>query len=91
MSARLVIAALAALTGLFASLATDGRTGYAILFRELNEKSEFDLDFADVFPGARFAKAEVIGGRGEVELDDGTEIEVKVPEKLGFVWVKLTK
>ena len=75
----------------FASLAADARTGYAILFRELNAKAEFDLDFDKVFPGARFAQAEVIGGRGEVELDDGSEIEVKVPEKLGFVWVKLTK
>ena len=74
----------------FASLAADGRTGYAVLFRELNEKAEFELDFADVFPGVRFAKAEVIGGRGDVELDDGTELEVKVPEKLGFVWVRLT-
>ena len=75
----------------FASLSASGRAAYAILFRELNENASFALDFAAVFPGERFAKAEVIGGQGGVALVGGTQIEVKVAETLGFVWVKLTK
>ena len=75
----------------FASLAADRTCGYAILFRELNEKAKYDLDFAEAFSGERFTRAEIIGGKGDVALAEGTAIEVNVPEKLGFVWVKLTR
>jgi hypothetical protein len=32
----------------------------------------------------------VIGGRGKAELDDDG-LDVEIPAKLDFVWVKLTK
>ena len=75
----------------FATLGADGASAYALLFRELNARADFALDLKDAFDGARFARAEVIGGRGTAALSSGTALSVKVPEKLDFVWVKLTK
>jgi alpha-galactosidase len=75
----------AAWTG-FVSAAADGKGGYAVLFRELNERGEFALDLDGLVPGA--AHADVIGGRGTARLD-GTVLRVAVPGKLDFVWVRL--
>jgi len=36
------------------------------------------------------AKPTVIGGRGEVAIHDGM-LKVKVPKKLDFVWVKISR
>jgi alpha-galactosidase len=70
----------------FVSAGEDGKGGYALLFRELNEQAEFALDLGGLVPGA--ARADVIGGRGTARLD-GTALRVAVPEKLDFVWVRL--
>ena len=76
----------------FLSLSKDASAGYAILFRELNASDVFKLDFSDVLPaGKAFRKAEIIGGRGKAELEKGGRaLEVEVPAKLDFVWVKLS-
>ena len=71
----------------FVSEAADGQGGYALLFRELNAKAAYALDLEPVF-GARVTAAEVIGGRGTAAVADG-RLEVAVPEKLDFVWVRL--
>jgi alpha-galactosidase len=77
-------------TGFF-SCAKDASCAYALLFREQNEDDDFDLDISPLVPpGTRFSKAEVIGGRGKAELDDDG-LDVEIPAKLDFVWVKLTK
>jgi alpha-galactosidase len=70
----------------FATAAADGKGGYALLFRELNERAEFALDLAGLVPGA--TRATVLGGRGTARVSDGA-LTVNVPEKLDFVWVKL--
>jgi alpha-galactosidase len=70
----------------FASVASDDNGGYVLLFRELNESSSFDLHLQGLFEGR--LKASVIGGRGKAKLDDGT-LEVNIPEKLDYIWVKL--
>ena len=75
----------------FATLGADGKSAYALLFRELNGKASFKLDFGSVFGGARFARAEVIGGRGTAALEGDGTLAVEVPSKLDFVWVKLGK
>ena len=75
----------------FATLGADGKSAYALLFRELNGKASFKLDFGSVFGGARFARAEVIGGRGTAALEGDGTLGVEVPSKLDFVWVKLGK
>lgn len=80
----------------FVSAAADGRGGYALLFRELNEKSAFTLDLGgtaarDPGPCAlvpNATRATVIGGRGTAKVAGGA-LTVNVPEPLDFVWVKL--
>ena len=75
----------------FLTRGADGTSAYALLFREL-DTSTFRLDMSDVFSGARFAAAEVIGGRGTATLDEtGTALKVSVPSRLDFIWVKLTR
>ena len=76
----------------FLSLAKDASGGYAILFRELNASEEFKLDLSGALPsGKAFRKAEIIGGRGKAELEKGGRaLEVEIPAKLDFVWVKLS-
>lgn len=69
----------------FTSAAADGKGGYALLFRELNEQAEYGLDLK-MLGGVTHAK--VIGGRGNSSLVDGKLI-VRVPDKLDFIWVKL--
>ncbi|MDA3923968.1 MAG: alpha-galactosidase [Kiritimatiellae bacterium] len=71
----------------FASVAADNSGGYLLLFRELNADQKFELSLNGLFEGK--LKASVIGGRGKAELDEG-DLEVEVPEKLDYIWVKLT-
>ena len=71
----------------FASASEDGG-GYALLFRELNDSPEYELDVSGIFPGG--GKLSVIGGRGEASADGG-RIKVKVAEKLDFVWIRFDR
>ena len=67
----------------------DGKCGYALIFRELNENNEFELDLRPYFGRQTIKDVQVIGGRGKAEDEnDGRAIEVKVPAKLDFVFVK---
>ena len=77
----------------FLSLAEDCSGAYVLLFREASGEAGFDLDFSSLVPaGCRFRRAEVIGGRGKAGIDDGgTELEVEIPGKLDFLWVKLER
>ncbi len=69
--------------------AADGMGGYALLFRELNSSHEFKLDLQPYFGARRIRELKVIGGRGEADDEnDGRALEVKIPAKLDFVWVK---
>ena len=71
----------------FLSEAPDGKGGYVLLFRELNEKSACALDLAPWFATCPTA-ATVIGGRGTGRLE-GSVLRVEIPEKLDFLWLKL--
>lgn len=77
----------------FLSCAKDNASAYAILFRERSRDDEFSLELSGYLPsGVSFRKAEVIGGRGKAELDDGgTELEVEISAELDFAWIKLTR
>ena len=70
----------------FVSAAADGKGGYALLFRELNDRPEYTLDLDGLVSGA--TRATVIGGRGTAKLGGGT-LTVAVPQKLDFVWMRL--
>ena len=74
----------------FVSESADGSGGYVLLFRELNSSADYTLDLSRIF-GKRFcAKAEVIAGRGEANLADGS-LKVSIPEKLDYIWVRFTR
>lgn len=70
----------------FVSAAADGKGGYALIFRELNEQADFDLDL-DVLV-KNVTGTTVLGGRGTARVTD-VILSVNVPEKLDFIWVKL--
>ena len=72
----------------FVSVAADGSGGYALLFRELNDEEVYRLALKGLFAGE--FQASVIGGRGKARVADNA-LEVEVPEKLDFIWVKLTR
>ena len=70
----------------FASVAENGRGGYLLLFREL------DQDATWIAPRSLFAagdyRIKVLGGEGSVtQTSEG--FRATVPRQLGFVWVKL--
>lgn len=70
----------------FTSKAKGGESGYALLFREFSESSDFELDLTSQM---RATSCSVIGGHGTARLD-GSRLVVAIPERLGFVWVKFT-
>jgi len=72
----------------FASVAADSSGGYVLLFRELNQSPSFELSLEALF--GENLKATVIGGRGQANLRD-KELKVEIPEKLDYIWVKLTR
>jgi len=72
----------------FVSVASDGRTGTALLFRELSDKDRFELDLSCLLPKA--SVAERIGGRGEASVADGV-LSVKIDRKLDFIWIKFNR
>lgn len=69
----------------FVSINASRRGGYALLFRELNDSSDFQLELPLV--GKLNASVEKLGGDGKASLKNGV-LSVQVPEKLRFVWVK---
>lgn len=72
----------------FVSTDAAGRASYALLFRELSPKADYSLDLAEAFGGCPDG-VEVLAGGGTARLGGGV-LTVRVPERLGFVWVKLT-
>jgi alpha-galactosidase len=70
----------------FASLSAKESGGYLLLFRELNNEPEFNLDVVDLFH--QKLSATVLAGRGAVEMK-GHDIKVRIPEKLDFLWIRL--
>lgn len=77
----------------FLTFGADRETAYSLLFREMNDSSDFKVDLRTCLPktGA-FGKATVIGGRGSAVLnEDGGELMVSVPDKLDFVWIRLAR
>jgi alpha-galactosidase len=69
----------------FASVAKDGG-GYLLLFRELNEDPTWAMPLS-IFPGA-VNHLTVLGGEGSADLANG-QITVRIPLKLGFLWLRV--
>ena len=73
----------------FVAGAKDGKSGSALLFRELSENGEFSLDLSGMID-AKGLTATVIGGRGTAVLEGGT-LKVSVKDRLDFIWVRLAR
>lgn len=69
----------------FVSIAADRCSGYALIFRELNSSSTYDLRLPLL--EIRDAQLEVLGGRGHATLRNGL-LSIEIPEKLDFVWMR---
>ena len=69
----------------FVTEAADGNGGYALLFRECNAVSDFEID---ITPYVKASNAEVIAGDGTAKIKGG-KLAVTIPEKLGYLWLKL--
>ena len=72
----------------FATEGADGKTVYALLFRELNPSADHVLELP--FGNRGQPRVQVIGGAGKAALQSSNQLAVAVPERLGFIWVKLT-
>jgi alpha-galactosidase len=70
----------------FASVAKEGRGGYLLLFRELNQRATWLVPESLFAPG-RF-KIVMLGGHGSV-TQTSNGFRATVAQKLGFVWVRL--
>lgn len=73
----------------FVSVAQDGSSCTALLFRELSEKTNFALDVSAFVPRKDNLSAKRIGGRGEASVADGL-LKVCISDKLDFIWVKIS-
>ena len=63
--------------------------GYALIFRELNARSGWELDLRPYFQERNLA-ASVLGGGGTASIDGGI-LHVDIPARLGYVWLSLTR
>jgi len=70
----------------FESTSVDGRSGYLLVFRELNGDEDWTA------PRGLFAsggyRVQVLGGKGSV-TPSKRGFDVSIPDPLGFVWVKV--
>jgi len=72
----------------FVSVAKDGQSGYALLFRELNPSPEWE--FSVPMFGAPKYSVTVLGGAGSVSIASG-KLRARIPETKQFVWVKIER
>lgn len=71
----------------FVSIAEDRLSGYALLFRELNEEANFQLRVPLL--GKVGGAVEILGGEGTATLQNGV-LAVQIPHKLRFIWIKFS-
>ena len=70
----------------FAVEAADGKGGYVLVFREGASESDWSLDLRGLLPDV--GSCRVLAGGGSAALRGG-RLEVSVPDRLGYLWVKL--
>ncbi len=70
----------------FASVSLLPHGRYVLLFRELNQAAEFELELGTLFAGAR--KVTALAGTGEVRLNGG-RLKFRIPSTIGFIWVRV--
>ncbi len=66
--------------------ASDGKGGYAILFRCGDRRAEWSLDLDGYMSSP--TSLVVLSGKGAAKLDGG-RIAVSVPDRLGYLWLRI--
>jgi len=69
----------------FVTSAADGQGGYVLLFRECAAETSFTLDLS---PYVAAGSVERLFGTGSAKRD-GTNLQVEIPDKLGYLWLKV--
>jgi len=69
----------------FVSIAADHKSGYALLFRELNKEGSFTLKIPGL--GNASGNTEILGGCGDANLSGG-HLAVSIPKTLHYVWMR---
>ena len=75
----------AAWTG-FASVALDGRSGYLLLFRELNQRADWTTQLPLLLPDAAYP-VERLGGAGQVTVSQG-QVKAHLPQAQSFLFAR---
>jgi alpha-galactosidase len=70
----------------FASIGRQRTTGYMLIFRELNDQSDWSSSIP-LMSGTR-NKITVLAGHGTAEIAGG-KVNVHIPEKLQYLWIRL--
>jgi alpha-galactosidase len=70
----------------FASVAQDHRSGYLLLFRELNESSQWDPDLS-MFSNV-LNHVTVLAGDGTARMDRG-KLRISIPKPLHYLWLRV--
>ena len=70
----------------FASIASDSRSGYLLLFRELNANAKWSLELP-LFAGTQ-RKIKKLAGNGEATFI-GNRLNVHIPGTLNYLWLRV--
>ena len=70
----------------FASVNENHRSGYLLLFRELNKQSTWALDLPFFDKGSH--KVTVLAGNGSAKLS-GQKLTATIPQTLQYLWLKI--
>ncbi len=69
----------------FASVSKDRRTGYVLVFRELNQAAEWTVDLP-LFSGSH--RLTVLAGKGTAQIA-ANKLTVRIAEKLQYLWLRV--
>jgi alpha-galactosidase len=72
----------------FASVANDGASAYLLIFRECNDADNHTFDLPGLAP--RAWRCERLAGQGEAVSEAANRIHVRLPAKLGYLWLRLS-
>jgi len=72
----------------FASIAADGASAYLLAFRERHADARHRFELPGLTP--RAWRCEILAGAGEAAADEAGCIGVRIPEELGYLWLRLT-
>jgi alpha-galactosidase len=70
----------------FTSVSPDSQAGHLLVFRELNANPDWSFDLGSV--GLKPGRITPLGGRGSAAIN-GNLINIRIPQTLDFLWLRL--